>query len=138
MIDRDVILSIIKECAEGLSPLLRETEAAQSYADKLLSHATILSEKDGNDIGGLIAFYTGSPAHREAFITMVAVRPTARGKQVGHRLVSRALQHARAAGCHSVRLAVQSNNPRAQRLYEHAGFSVCDHTADQLIMDRPL
>jgi ribosomal protein S18 acetylase RimI-like enzyme len=52
----------------------------------------------------------------------IAVRPAARGRGVGRRLLAAIEQDARDLGCCKVTLEVRADNRRAKGLYEDAGF----------------
>ena len=52
----------------------------------------------------------------------IAVRPEARGKGVGRKLLNAVEEEARNLGCGKVTLEVRSDNTRAQGLYQSVGF----------------
>jgi ribosomal protein S18 acetylase RimI-like enzyme len=52
----------------------------------------------------------------------IAVRPAARGRGVGRRLLAAIEQDARELGCCKVTLEVRADNHRAKAAYENAGF----------------
>ena len=53
---------------------------------------------------------------------MIFVAPRRWGEGIGRRLVEAVLDEARSAGYDRVQLWTQTDNPRAQRLYESRGF----------------
>lgn len=62
------------------------------------------------------------PSKGELYIPMLAVDASMRGQGVGTSLMNRLFEMARGRGCHTVRLDVLDDNPRARQLYERLGF----------------
>lgn len=60
----------------------------------------------------------------EAELMLVAVLPRDRGRGLGRRLVTGAMQKARQRGAHKIFLEVRDGNSAALGLYESLGFSV--------------
>lgn len=57
-----------------------------------------------------------------ARLTSVAISPERARSGLGRRLLAVAEESARQRGCKRMRLEVRADNPRAQRLYEAAGY----------------
>ena len=68
---------------------------------------TLLATIDGNDVGWII---------------QMDVVPTARGKDIGARLIAEAVQRMRSAGETTIMLNVSVDNPHATALYSRFGF----------------
>ena len=86
---------------------------------------SIIVLRDGDNILGMvILLYTVSTAlgARVALLEDMVIAPAARGSGMGSRLLSSALEHARAAGCKRVTLLTDDDNQEAQRLYRKHGF----------------
>ena len=64
----------------------------------------------------------GSPIDGLCHVSMIFVAPGRWGEGIGGRLVDAVLDEARSAGYDRVQLWTQTDNPRAQRLYEGRGF----------------
>ena len=64
----------------------------------------------------------GSPIEGLCHVSMIFVVPGRWGKSIGGQLVESVLVGARSAGYDRVQLWTQTDNPRAQRLYEGHGF----------------
>jgi RimJ/RimL family protein N-acetyltransferase len=80
----------------------------------------------GDRLVGMAGIWTTAApkqAHR-ADVWGVSVRPAARGRGVGARLVDAAIDWARGRGLLLVTLAVTVGNDAARRCYERAGFTV--------------
>ena len=58
----------------------------------------------------------------EAHVTNVAILPEYRGKQLGEKLMSALIEHAKARGALSMTLEVRESNTVAQGLYSKFGF----------------
>jgi len=77
-------------------------------------------------------------------IQTIAVDPLFRGRGVGHRLIERAIEHARDGGSERMYLEVRVSNANAIRLYESFGFVIDKKiakyykTEDALRMFKPL
>lgn len=70
----------------------------------------------------------------EWYITAVSVKPEARGRGVGARLLEDAVTRARAEGATSVTLDVDASNSGARRLYERHGFVVTGTSSSAWLM----
>jgi ribosomal protein S18 acetylase RimI-like enzyme len=66
--------------------------------------------------------FSVAPPRGSVYISVVAVRPDARGKGVGSALLHRVIERAWQAGHSAVTLDVDVGNPRAQELYIRFGF----------------
>ncbi len=74
--------------------------------------------------GGQIVGYCGLMClGQTADIQTIAVVPAWEGRGIGRELMRLMLQDARSRGAREVLLEVRADNPRAQELYERAGFS---------------
>lgn len=80
----------------------------------------VLLADRGGAIDGCIAFRRVTPAMAE--MKRLYVRPGARGERLGHGLVKRLIEEARAAGYSEIRLDVLAEFTHAQKLYAEFGF----------------
>jgi mycothiol synthase len=76
---------------------------------------TLLATLAGTDVAFIAAAATG-------WITQMGVLPSARGKDIGARLIVEAVQRMRSAGETTITLNVNINNPHAATLYRRLGF----------------
>lgn len=79
----------------------------------------LLADRNG-EIDGCIALREVSTAICE--MKRLYVRPSARGSNLGHKLVERLIAEARGAGYREMRLDVQEKSVSARRLYAAFGF----------------
>jgi mycothiol synthase len=77
---------------------------------------TLLATLGGTDVG----FIAGEAA---GWITQMGVVPSARGHDIGARLIGETVRRMRSAGEASITLNVNVNNPRAAALYRRLGFT---------------
>jgi ribosomal protein S18 acetylase RimI-like enzyme len=64
------------------------------------------------------------PNRKEWYLAHLGVRPDLRGQGIGRALIDHLLERGREAGLHEAALDVALTNPRAEILYERAGFKV--------------
>ncbi len=91
--------------------------------------AFVLVADDGDELVGMAVGVQGrtrggegSPIKGLCHVSMIFVAPGRWGEGIGRRLVEAVLDEARSAGYDRVQLWTQTDNPRAQRLYESRGF----------------
>lgn len=85
----------------------------------------VVAEDDGNVIGGLMITYEWSDWRNAWFwwIQSVYIRPEARGQKIYTKLYAFVKEKAREAGdVYGIRLYVETDNSRAQRIYEKVGM----------------
>jgi GNAT superfamily N-acetyltransferase len=79
----------------------------------------LLADRDG-EVEGCIALREVSAEVCE--MKRLYVRPHARGRKLGHKLVERLIAQAREVGYREIRLDVQEKSASARKLYEAFGF----------------
>jgi len=77
---------------------------------------TLLASIDGNDVGFIVA-------DASSWIAQMGVVPSARGRDIGARLIAAAVERLRSAGEAVVTLNVNVDNPHAIALYRRCGFT---------------
>lgn len=122
--DLDAVIAIFREYIGSASVSLD----FQNYEDEL---ADLPGNYDAPTGGLFLAFHEGAVAGCGAFravddgtceMKRVYVRPCARGRNLGRRLVERILAESRAAGYRRICLDVLPEFDAARRLYESLGF----------------
>ena len=76
------------------------------------------------DVGGYITF--SKESQESARIGLIAVEEFLRGRGVGGKLLDAAILKSAEMGAKKIRVATQGTNVAALKLYEKAGFRVCD------------
>jgi ribosomal protein S18 acetylase RimI-like enzyme len=99
--------------------LIREVFAAHERGEAVMLVAQVNGEASGQAWVDLHRGDGGGAAELWA----VRVMPCLQGCGIGTRLVAAAERVARAAGCTTMELAVETDNPRARRLYECLGYA---------------
>ena len=102
-----------QEC--GLRLILEQPEIGQLYCAVA-----------GDAVVGMVSLlFTVSTAEggRAALLEDMVVHPDWRGQGIGARLLSEAIQQARAAGCSRITLLTDAGNLAAQEFYGRAGFA---------------
>ena len=113
------------------SIMMLETEAFSrgwskpSWAEEIHEHYVALGYSDYGM--GVIAMSTVAGI---AELRRIIVAPEARGRGLGHDLVSHGLEWAERFGTTEVFLEVAADNPAAIGLYESSGFTLLDRRAD--------
>ena len=107
-----------------------EARMAESWFDP----AGVLLAERGDELLGF--HWTKVHPDGDGEVYVLAVSPAAQGLGLGRGLLVRGLRHLAAAGCPSVRLYVDGDNPTALRLYEDAGFVSFDLDVQWLLPNR--
>lgn len=134
---REIRLEALQAAPEafGSSYELEQTYTAEQFAD-LLGRSDVFGAFRGPDLLGMAGYrtQTGPKQKHKGFLWGMYVRSTARGSDVGRKLVEAVLSHARER-VELVQLSVVSDNETAQRLYRSCGFVVYGHEVHSLKMN---
>ncbi|MEA2879141.1 MAG: hypothetical protein QOF14_4337 [Hyphomicrobiales bacterium] len=117
------ILAHLMKCDRDFSPPLHTYVAIEEYSTKIAAHAVRFEAWNGDTLVGLVAAYLNDREARSGFITNVSVLREFTHCGIGTRLVTEALEYARAEGFETVSLEVTGDNALAIRLYEKLGFA---------------
>lgn len=117
------ILAHLMKCDRDFSPPLHTYVDVEEYSTKIAAHAVRFEAWNGDTLVGLVAAYLNDRETRTGFITNVSVLSEFTHCGIGTKLVSEALEYARAEGFEAVSLEVPGNNALAIRLYEKLGFA---------------
>jgi ribosomal protein S18 acetylase RimI-like enzyme len=127
--DRDLLRELWKEFEAELGgpAYLHETwdEAWEDLAETIEKGVALIAEDNGRPVGFIFCIL-GDRGRRTAHISDFYVRPEARNRGLGRRLLAELLEPARAAGLDHVSLEVLLRNADARRLYERLGFTPID------------
>lgn len=110
-------LPVTPEHEERVKNLLRKPDALLLVADDGGELVGMAVGVQGRTQGG-----AGTPIDGLCHISMIFVSPERWGEGIGSQLVDAVLDGARSAGYDRVQLWTQTDNPRAQRLYEGRDF----------------
>jgi ribosomal protein S18 acetylase RimI-like enzyme len=131
-----VVKSWIAEFGEFLPNPLVERIDVGAYADKLLKHGMICIVSIAEQPAGLAAMYANDQLGKTAYVSLLAVRPDARGHGVGAKLVEACSAHAREQGMLRMRLQTLASNSEVVRFYEHLNFVKTGASGQKIILER--
>lgn len=119
---------------ENLISFLKATDfsapiSIESYAIKVLKHATFIAIIDNGLILGLSIVYLNRKEKDFAYLTYISIDKRYRGLGLGKILLSQTLEEAKIRGFETLKLEVKKSNHIATHLYRSLGFR------DVLIMD---
>ncbi|WP_300760034.1 GNAT family N-acetyltransferase [Janthinobacterium sp.] len=134
--DQQLIETHLRTCDMQFMFLSDDHDGLHAYAEKLSSRALRCEAWAAHKLIGLIAIYCNDHNTRIAFISSVSVLPDWYSRGIATQLLARAIEEARLAGMHEVRLEVDQDNTSAIALYYKAGFSKVSATAQSIYMQR--
>lgn len=106
-----------------------------SYLMKLTTNAEFLFWYRSGQIDAFAAYYTNDPSLACAYISMLIVNDSSRGKGVGKGLTQAVISMARTRGFSSVRLQAHQSNVAAIALYQAAGFMIIEKDGELRTME---
>jgi GNAT superfamily N-acetyltransferase len=111
-------------------PAERLARAAQGALADPSCGTFLLGMQRGRAVGLAYLSYQWTLEHggKIAWLEELFVEPDLRSAGLGSRLLTAALEQARAVGCRAVDLEVDNGHPRAARLYRRAGFVALDRS----------
>lgn len=118
--DFDALYALEEACFE---PPFRFSRRYMRQLVQRANAATWVAEEGGRMAGFAIVEWTRCKGEITAYIQTIEVAPDARGHGVGHALLCRIEDSARAAGAQLIWLHVEAANGDAIRLYEADGYS---------------
>jgi ribosomal protein S18 acetylase RimI-like enzyme len=107
------------------------------YVEKLLNNSTILAYYT-RGIKGFIAFYNNDKANKEAFLSMLLIDESLRGKGIGPLLLEQSIRILKNQGFENYKLEVLSTNLNAINLYKKYGFKFAESKEEFSIMQKVL
>jgi ribosomal protein S18 acetylase RimI-like enzyme len=116
------IADLLRSCDADFIPPLSQRVQIDAYARKIIRHAERFEAWVDGKLIGLVAAYCNDPERRLAHITSVSVGREWTGRGIAGELMSRCMEHVRAAGMKEVTLEVAPENAGAVRLYQRCGF----------------
>lgn len=116
------ILAHLTRCDRDFSPPLHTWVDVERYSTKIAARAVRFEAWQGENLVGLVAAYLNDREARSGYITNASVLREFTHRGIGTKLVTEALEYARAEGFETVSLEVTGTNVVAIRLYEKLGF----------------
>ncbi len=124
--------------------LIREEQVRQggrfvpdltAYLDKIDQAAELVVRYSGPDLAGFVFFYCNDDRTRQAFVTLIAVAPEARGTGLASALIGHVVDVARDRGFAACGLEVDKANAPARALYARLGFEVAEDRGGKLLLE---
>jgi ribosomal protein S18 acetylase RimI-like enzyme len=126
----------IKQFGDYLPDPLSQRIDVDSYAEKVLSRGKVVLAMLEDEPLGLVTMYANDHKTKRAYMSLLAVRPEARGHGVGRILVDACIAQARENGMTEIRLQTLGGNRQAMRLYESAGFCKVGVNGQKVVLEK--
>lgn len=108
----------------------------ESYVEKIINKASIISIIENNVLVGFIAFYDNDPIKNLAFLSMILVSKKNENLGYGRRLLELSLKEIENKGFKKFGLKVHVENLKAIRLYENYGFIKMEINSNFIYMEK--
>jgi ribosomal protein S18 acetylase RimI-like enzyme len=107
-----------------------------SYVDKILKNATIITINKNHQLQGFIAYYDNDIKKEFAYLTMIAIRKENENTGYGRMLMELSIKEIKKLGFKKYRLEVYHKNFKAINLYEKYGFVEIKRDSQSLFMEK--
>lgn len=106
----------------------------EGYLSKIDSLSIFEKYYIENKLAGFVSFYCNNEESKEAFITMVLVDESYRGKGIAQKLIIEVIDIIKEQGFLKCNLEVKADNVNATKLYSKIGFSESYRKGDIISM----
>lgn len=106
----------------------------EGYLSKIDSLSIFKKYYIENNLAGFISFYCDNEESKEAFITMILVDKSYRGKGIAQNLITEVIDIIKEKGFLKCGLEVKADNVNAIKLYSKIGFSESYRKGDIISM----
>ena len=121
----DEMRKVIYDFDEVFKPSLSERIISLDvYIEKLYKNAIVYIAK-GKYILGFIAFYANDKETYLGYISEIAVKPLAQGKQIGKALLEKCIEISKERGMCALMMEVDNNNTASIYFHKKNGFKFC-------------
>lgn len=124
----------LSRCDADFIPPLSGRVEINNYAKKIIDNAARFEAWFGNRLIGLVAAYFNDEEGHIAYITSVSILNEWVGKGISEILMTKCIEHAKAAGILVISLEVACSNKPAINLYEKTGFIAIKTIAQRILM----
>ncbi len=108
------------------------------YVEKIFLHSTIVPYFASGRLYGFISYYNNDPNKEVAFLTLLLISDSYRGKGLGKLLLETSIKDLKTKGFLKYGLEVLKDNQIAIKLYEGMGFVKIEERSEYLFMQRDL
>jgi len=128
----------MRQFGEYLPDPLSKRIDVDAYTEKLLAKGAVFLAMAEEMPLGLAAMYANNHITKKAYISLLAVRPTAQGHGIGRALVDVCVAHAAMNAMIGIRVQTLESNRHAMRLYERAGFRRTGFNGQKVSLEKVL
>ena len=129
--DLDSITESVINLEGNLSPSLRQRNIdLKEYTNKLYKYGKVWGHYDQGTPISIIAGYFNDRQEHMAYLSMLAVDESYRGKHLASSLLSAFEEYAFETGMDKIKLEVRKNNDIAQALYDKFGYIISGDASD--------
>lgn len=86
------------------------------------------------DVVGYVAFYANDLESRQAFVSLIAVKPEEQNAGIGRKLLEESIKVSRLCGMKKMCLKVDKDNEKAIKFYKSNGFKYLNEDKSQYLM----
>ena len=97
----------------------------------------VFAHQENFDIGYCV-LYTNNPDTKNAYISLIGVKPEYKNLHIGKKMLKVCLEIAESYGMQTCSLEVKKNNTSAISFYQKNGFVFLNENADSFFMKREL
>ncbi|WP_413667286.1 GNAT family N-acetyltransferase [Mucilaginibacter sp. Mucisp86] len=117
---------------------LFEVGDLDSYIDKLIEKACIITIMEQDVLHGFLAYYANDYNNKVGFISMLIVDPSTKRMGYGRRLVEFALKDLTLKGFEKCRTEVNADNIKAVNICKRLGFTYVGKNDIYLVFEKQL
>lgn len=115
-----------------------QVDNLQSYVDKIMQHACIISIMEDNSLQGFLAYYANNYESKEAFLSMAIIASGSRKLGYGRRLVDFCLIDLVYKGFKKCKTEVNENNTAAINVCKKCGFYEYKRTGCSIFFEKDI
>lgn len=112
------------ECDAAYTISVINRENSQEIISKIKKHATTLLVRKESQIIGYACFYANNVILKQAYITLICIRPEYQNKHLGSALIQCCFNQSKEAGMETIRLEVLKQDIKAIQFYKSKGFII--------------
>lgn len=124
---------IIGNCDKAFEKPVTERNVYSALLEKIHQKGIFIFAYQGNVSIGYCVLYANNSEARNAYISLIAVRPEYQKLHIGKQLIETCLQIAESYGMQTCSLEVRKNNASAIRFYQRNGFVFQNEKTDSFL-----
>ena len=134
---REELIGLLQDLNEESKGSLIQT-GIESYVDKIIENASIITIYKNKQLQAFIAFYDNDVQKENAFLTMLAVKKETGNMGYGKMLLELSIKELTKTGFRKYGLEVNNENYRAINLYKKYGFEEVNKNGVNIFMVKEL